>query len=175
MAPNPEIATVRGAVDAAVKSADTARKGITLSGVAIGAGGGALITAFSFQGMVDRMAADLGIGGVVMFILLMGSVLFIVFLFRFIFMQWRETSMTGQAQAAATVQSALAEASTAEEIKSLKAIMNSIDLRMAALDQDMRNSTVSNANLSEAFAKLRSEVAGMVRRIDSIMAAGQRK
>jgi hypothetical protein len=46
---------------------------------------------------------------------------------------------------------------------------------MAALDQDMRNSTVSNANLSEAFAKLRSEVAGMVRRIDSIMAAGQRK
>jgi hypothetical protein len=127
-------------LSAVAKAADSARKGITLPGVAVGAGGGAILTALSFQAFLDRMAADLGIGGIVMFILLTGAVCFIVFLFRFIFIQWRESSLTGQAQAAATTQSAIAETATALELKGLR----------------------------DVVTELRAEVAGMARKIDSL-------
>jgi hypothetical protein len=167
--------SVSGAIGAAVRSVDTARKGITLPGVAVGAGGGAILTALSFQAFLDRMAADLGIGGVVMFILLIGAVCFIVFLFRFIFIQWRESSLTGQAQAAATTQSAIAEAATSLELKGLRASMDSIDRRMAALDEDMRNSTTSTGALRDAFAELRAEILGLVRKIDSLPSVERRR
>jgi hypothetical protein len=157
-----------GALAQAVKAADTARKGITLPGVAVGASGGAILTALSFQAFLDRMAADLGIGGVVMFILLIGAVCFIVFLFRFIFIQWREGSLTGQAQAAATTQSAIAEAATTLELKGLRASVEGMAQRIASLDEDMRNSTTSTGALREAVADLRAEVVGMVRKIDSL-------
>jgi hypothetical protein len=153
---------------AVVKAADSARKGITLPGVAVGAGGGAILTALSFQAFLDRMAADLGIGGIVMFILLTGAVCFIVFLFRFIFIQWRESSLTGQAQAAATTQSAIAETATALELKGLRASVDGMIQRIASLDEDVRNSTTSAGTLRDVVTELRAEVAGMARKIDSL-------
>jgi cell division protein FtsB len=166
--------SVSGTLGAAAKAADEARRGITLPGVAVGAGGGAILTALSFQAFLDRMASDLGIGGVVMFVLLIGAVSLIIFLLRFIFIQWRENSATGKTQAAATTHSAIAEAATALELKGLKASVETLDRHIEDLHEDMRNSTTTTGALRDAFTELRAEVANVVRRIDSLSQAERR-